>query len=186
MKRSPATAAGKRLARRRPPLDKTRAVTATTPTLFQPQDFTYDPIARTCVCPAGKSLDRKGASRVVNGYASEQFRGTVRDCGACPLRARCLRTPDTTRVRNVAFIRERVVPKAETASARMRARSESEVGRARYGGRCGAVEPVCGNLRHNTRLSRFTLRGRVKVDGQWQLFCLVHNIEKLAHHGYAA
>ena len=166
--------------------DKTRAVAATTPTLFQPQDFTYDPIARTCVCPAGKSLYRKGASRVVNGYASEQFRGTVRDCGACPLRARCLRTPDTTRVRNVAFIRERVVPKAETASARMRARIDSEAGRARYGGRCGAVEPVFGNLRHNKRLSRFTLRGRAKVDGQWQLFCLVHNIEKLAHHGYAA
>jgi len=24
-----------------------------------------------------------------------------------------------------------------------------------------------------------------KVDTQWKLFCLVHNIEKLAHHGYA-
>ena len=24
----------------------------------------------------------------------------------------------------------------------------------------------------------------VKVDGQWKLFCLVHNIEKLAHAGY--
>ena len=23
-----------------------------------------------------------------------------------------------------------------------------------------------------------------KVDTQWKLFCLVHNIEKLAHHGY--
>jgi len=22
-----------------------------------------------------------------------------------------------------------------------------------------------------------------KVDGQWKLYCLVHNIEKLAHHG---
>ena len=31
-----------------------------------------------------------------------------------------------------------------------------------------------------------TLRGRAKVDGQWKLYCLVHNIEKLAHAGYAA
>jgi hypothetical protein len=23
------------------------------------------------------------------------------------------------------------------------------------------------------------------VDTQWKLYCLVHNIEKLAHHGYA-
>jgi hypothetical protein len=26
------------------------------------------------------------------------------------------------------------------------------------------------------------LRGRTKVDGQWKLFALVHNIEKLANH----
>ena len=30
--------------------------------LFAPSDFTYDADARTCVCPAGKSLYRKGAS----------------------------------------------------------------------------------------------------------------------------
>jgi len=50
--------------------------------------------------------------------------------------------------------------------------------------RVAAVEPVFGNLRHKKRLNRFTLRGQKKVDGQWKLFCLVHNIEKLAHHGY--
>jgi hypothetical protein len=52
--------------------------------------------------------------------------------------------------------------------------------------RFATVEPVCGNLRGSKRLSRFTLRGRIKVDGQWKLYCLVRNIEKLAHHGYAA
>ncbi len=36
------------------------------------------------------------------------------------------------------------------------------------------------NLRHNKRLNRFTLRGQRKVDGQWKLFALVHNIEKWA------
>ena len=47
------------------------------------------------------------------------------------------------------------------------------------------MEPVFANLRYNKGLDRFTLRGRSKVDAQWKLFCLVHNIEKLAHHGYA-
>ena len=138
------------------------------------------------MCPAGKALYRKGASRVVNGYASEQFRGTVRDGVSCALRVQCLRTPATTRVRNVAFIRERVLPQPETASTRMRVRIDTPEGRARYARRFATVEPVCANLRHNKRLTRFTLRGRAKVDGQWQLFCFVHNIEKLAHHGYAA
>ncbi|WP_457390582.1 transposase [Roseateles sp. P5_E1] len=45
------------------------------------------------------------------------------------------------------------------------------------------VEPVFANLRHNKRLSRFTLRGKDKVGTQWRLFCLVHNIEKIANRG---
>lgn len=157
-------------------------------TVYQSSDFTYDPVARTCVCPAGKSLYRKGAANVTNGYVGAHFRGAKRDCVPCPLRARCLRTPETTAVRNVVFFHGRVAarPKPETHTARMKAKIDTPDGRARYGQRFGTVEPVFGNLCHNKGLDRFTLRGRTKVDGQWKLFCLVQNIEKLAHHGYAA
>jgi hypothetical protein len=41
-------------------------------------------------------------------------------------------------------------------------------------------------LRYNKRLDRFTRRGQGKITGQWLLMCLVHNIEKLAHHGCLA
>ncbi len=68
----------------------------------------------------------------------------------------------------------------------MKVRIDSATGRAQYGQRFAIVEPVFANLRHNKGLDRFTLRGRAKVDTQWKLFCLVHNIEKLAHAGYAA
>jgi len=67
----------------------------------------------------------------------------------------------------------------------MKRKLDSEAGRRLYGQRLGTVEPVFANIRHNKRLNRFTLRGQRKVDTQWKLFCLVHNIEKLAHHGYA-
>ena len=63
---------------------------------------------------------------------------------------------------------------------RMKRAIDSERGRALYGGRFATVEPVFGNIRHNKRLNRFTLRGRHKVGVQWRLYCLVHNIEKLA------
>jgi Transposase DDE domain len=56
-------------------------------------------------------------------------------------------------------------------------------GRRRYGRRFATVEPVFANLRHNKRLDQFTLRGRRKVDTQWKLYCLVHNIEKLMNYG---
>lgn len=58
-------------------------------------------------------------------------------------------------------------------------------GRQLYSQRIGTVEPVFANLRHNKRLHRFTLRSKPKVNTQWRLYCMVHNIEKLAHHGYA-
>jgi hypothetical protein len=62
----------------------------------------------------------------------------------------------------------------------MKQRIDSPEGRRRYSQRIGTVEPVFGNIRHNKRLNRFTLRGRHKVGVQWRLYCLVHNIEKLA------
>jgi hypothetical protein len=153
--------------------------------VFGPEDFRYDPIARTCVCPAGKSLYRKGASNITRDHIGEHFRGAKRDCGPCPLRAQCLRTPNTTPVRNVAFFRDRV-GRTVNYSALMRERLDSTAGRERYAQRFATVEPVFANLRANKRLDRFTLRGRVKVDTQWKLYCLVHNIEKLAKSGYAA
>ena len=67
----------------------------------------------------------------------------------------------------------------------MKQRIDTPEGRALYGRRFAIVEPVFANLRHNKRLDRFTLRGRTKVNAQWQLYCLVHNIEKLAYQGYA-
>lgn len=62
-------------------------------------------------------------------------------------------------------------------------RIDSPEGRQRYSQRIGTVEPVFGNLRHNKRLNRFTVRGSKKVGAQWRLYCLVHNIEKLAGCG---
>jgi hypothetical protein len=64
----------------------------------------------------------------------------------------------------------------------MVAKIDSPSGRMRYSKRLGTVEPPFGNLRYHKGLDRFTLRGRQKVDGQWKLYALVHNIEKLAHY----
>ena len=122
---------------------------------------------------------------VINGYAVVRFEGAQRHCLPCAHRKRCLRTPEKTKTRQVAFFQGKVVTPPERHSERMKQRIDSPAGRARYGERFATVEPVFGNLRYNKGLDRFTLRGRKKVDAQWKLFCLVHNIEKLAHHGYA-
>jgi hypothetical protein len=68
----------------------------------------------------------------------------------------------------------------------MRQRIDADDGRAQYARRFATIEPVFANLRHNKRLNRFTLRSRAKVDARWHLYCLVQNIETLAHYGFAA
>jgi len=45
--------------------------------------------------------------------------------------------------------------------------------------RIAIVESMFGKLK-NKGLDRFTLSGKKKVNTQWQLFSLVHNIEKIA------
>jgi hypothetical protein len=52
-----------------------------------------------------------------------------------------------------------------------------------YEKRIGVVEPVFGNIRSCKGLGRFTLRGQAKVDVQWLLFCMVHNVEKILNYG---
>ncbi len=164
--------------------DKSRDAKQALP-VFSPSDFTYDDDARTGVCPAGKSLYRKGASHVTNGYVGEHVRGAKRDGAPCALCAQCLRKPETSEVRNVAFLRGREDAATETHTMRMQQRLDTPEEREQYGHRFATVEPVFANVRYNKRLNRFTLRGRTKVNGQWLLFCLVHNIEKFTHAGYA-
>ena len=154
--------------------------------LFALSDFTYDADARTCVCPAGKSLYRTGAANVSNRYVGAHFRGAKHDCAPCALRAQRWCKPETSVVRTVAFWRGREDAATETHTMRMQERLDTPEGRAQYGQRFATVEPVFANVRDNKRLDRFTLRGRIKVNGQWLLFCLVHHIRKLTHAGYAA
>jgi phage shock protein A len=155
---------------------------ATAPKVFGIEAFEHDPIAKSCVCPAGKSLYRNGSHVVTHGYAGVKFRGALRDCVPCALRDQCLRTPHTTQTRQVVFFSGKDAAAPESATDRMKRRIDSPEGRARYARRLAIVEPVFANLRHNKRLDRFTLRGRRKVDAQWKLYCLAHNIEKLAKH----
>ncbi|MDO8958945.1 MAG: transposase [Rhodocyclaceae bacterium] len=165
--------------------DKSKSKKGVTTQHYRPADFNYDAAAGTCVCPAGKLLYQNGANCIHNGHLAVKFQGAQRDCLPCAQRDKCLRTPDTTKTRQVSFFRGKADAELESYSERMKRAIDSERGRQLYGGRFATVEPVFGNLRHNKRLDRFTLRGQKKVDGQWKLYCMVHNIEKLAHHGYA-
>ena len=155
------------------------------PKLFQPSEFKVASDQSHCICPAGKRLYRNGGNCNIGGRQAIKFTGAQRDCKNCPKRAQCLRHPQRTPVRQVAIFLGKHAKAQEKATERMKRKIDTERGRQMMARRFATVEPVFGNLRYNKGLNRFTLRGRQKVDGQWKLYCLVHNIEKLAHNGYA-
>ena len=120
---------------------------------------------------------------VINGYAGVKFHGARRDCGPCALRERCLKHPDRTPARQVVFFQGRAKGKPPTYSALMKHKIDTEQGRYYYSRRLGIVEPVFGNIRSTRRLDRFSVRGKRKVNNQWLLYSLVHNIGKIQRYG---
>lgn len=68
---------------------------------------------------------------------------------------------------------------AHLATQRMADRLQSETGRARYRRRKTIVEPVLGWIKEVLGFRRFSLRGMIKVRGEWNLVCLAANLKRL-------
>jgi transposase len=129
----------KHLAKPDPLHDKTRKPTK--PRLFGSEDFVIAPDQSYAICPAGQHLHRNGKDCTIGGYAAIKFRAPDTACKDCPLRTKCLRTPHTTRSRQLAVLTRKAEP---THSQRMRERIDSAWGREQYGRRFATVEPVFG------------------------------------------
>ena len=147
--------------------------------LYRPEHFNFHGDL-TATCPAGRTLTSNGSIYThSSGAKVQQFKARDEDCQACALRHRCLKNLASGKGRHVSLFGRALVDDNDP-SQRMRRAIDSASGRALYSRRIATVEPVFANIRHHKRMSRFTLRGKAKVSTQWQLYCLVHNIEKIA------
>jgi transposase len=149
---------------------------------FTAKDFIYDEKDRSCRCPAGNRLYRNGNNINVHGFIGMKFRGAKSVCGPCILRERCLTTPKTTETKQVTIFIGRSDETQDSPIEKMKRKFDTLFGRFIYNKRIAIVEPVFGNLK-NKGMDRFTLRSKKKVNTQWRLFTVVHNIEKIAHVG---
>ncbi len=154
-----------------------------TPDMFTVKDFTFDENMRFCICPAGNRMYRNGGNVFVNGYHAVKFRGPKTACRACEVRAQCLKHPDRTEARQVYYFTGKRKKGQETYTQKMKYKIDSTLGRFIYSKRIGTSEPVFANIRHALGLDRFTLRGKRKVDIQWRLYCIVHNLLKVHRYG---
>ena len=149
---------------------------------FTAKDFIYDEKDRSCRCPAGNRLYGNGTNIKIHGFIAMKFRGAKSVCGPCILRERCLKTPETTETKQMTIFIGRTDQTKDSPIEKMKRKFDTLFGRFIYNKRIAIVEPVFGNLK-NKGMDRFTLRGKKKVNTQWRLFSLVHNIEKIATAG---
>ena len=151
---------------------------------FSADEFRNDEQARTLICPAGNEMKRRAANvrNYQKGYRGIAYIGRSQNCLPCELREQCIRNPAVTAARHVTKYEKGIRHEQLSYTQRMIERFDSLRGRAFYRKRMGTVEPVFANIRSTLGLDRFTLRGARKVNVQWQLFCLVHNIGKLTRY----
>ena len=144
-------------------------------------DFHYDEDKDEYICPNGKRLKRFGKTGRHKGKLLRRYISTETDCKHCELRARCLRYKDAKQ-RHFTYYAD---ASGNNISQAMVKKIETQKGRKIYPQRIAIVEPVFANIRVHKRMDKFNLRGKIKVNIQWLLYCMVHNIEKIANYGFA-
>lgn len=146
---------------------------------FTAADFLFDAAKQVYLCPQGKVLKRGARSQRNRYRVYDIYRASKKDCAGCPLRQQCLSEPNTSR----RFLSVEIESQQPDLIERMKTKIDAPQGRQIYARRLAIVEPVFADIRIQKRLDHFTVRTKVKVDIQWKLFALVHNIGKIHHYG---
>ncbi len=149
---------------------------------FTADDFVFNELTGKLICPAGFPMWMKCKNFQAGKYKGISYMGHIKNCKNCTLRSKCIRKKNT-KARQVAKLDLTKLEGKESFTAKMIRRFDTSEGRSIYSKRMGTVEPVFGHLRGTLHLDRFTLRSKKKVNNQWLLYCIVHNIVKIQRYG---
>lgn len=147
---------------------------------FTLADFQHNEVSDAYLCPNGKLLRLNVKKAVMDGVIYRRYVADRNDCTGCKLKVKCTRRKTAKR----KFINVPVGSVPGNVIKAMAAKVDSEKGRKIYPQRIAIVEPVFANIRTHKEMNRFTLRGKIKVNIQWLLYCMVHNIGKLVSYSF--
>ncbi|GMR16389.1 MAG: hypothetical protein BMS9Abin31_0722 [Gammaproteobacteria bacterium] len=151
---------------------------------FKAGDFKVDLKKQTCVCPAGKSMWLKATKANIKDYQFLQFQAYEADCPICPLKTQCLRQKNQKTPRQLNIKQGSKTELKNSVIEKMKRKIDSVKGRHDYSKRLGIVEPVFGNINTMIGFKWFSLRGKSKVNAQWQFISMVHNMLKIHRYGW--
>lgn len=149
---------------------------------FPPARLPLRPRQQRLHLPGRRVSLPNGSHCNIGGREAVKFTSAHPVCGPCQIRHRCLRHPERTPVRQIVFFTGQQHNPLHTYTEQMKRRIDIERGRHQCAKRLATVEPVFAHIT-SKGLRRFSHRGEKKVNAQWLLYCLVHNIEKVQRYG---
>ena len=145
---------------------------------FDVGDFKYDDKGNYYECPQGKKLEYKRTTEQ-GGVEGKVYQASLKDCKGCPLFSQCSWSKkEQSKINQGKELRITESNGEGSLCRQMRKKMETEEYQDIYANRIQIVEPVFANIRYCKGLNRFTLRGEEKVNSQWLLYCMVHNLGK--------
>jgi transposase/IS5 family transposase len=142
-------------------------------------DFRYEEERDEYLCPKGGVFRLQVKGTVVDGTIYRRYSHEGEGCKGCELKARCVKGKKAKR----SSVMVPVGSVIGNLSKAMAAKVDSEKGRRIYHRRITIAEPVFANIRTWKAMNRFTVRGKIKANIQWLLYCMVHNIGKILNYG---
>ena len=141
--------------------------------IFRKENFVYDSETDTYNCPANRKLifERFRLDENANGFLSSSRVYKSIDCSSCSFSSECKKGDGSRSIQvNIHY---------ERFKAQARANLNSEEGFKQRKRRGVEVESVFGNIKHNYHFRRFSVRGLRKVEIEFGLIAIAHNIRKI-------
>ena len=141
---------------------------------FLQQNLKYDPSTDEFTCPAGKSMVPISCKnpKLELGYRAHTQLYQASDCTLCPLRKQCYNAEENRIIRVNHTLNEykRTVRELLTSQRGMLHRSRRPI----------EPEAVFGHIKADRMFRRFRLRSLEKVNIEFGIVALAHNIRKMA------
>jgi len=137
---------------------------------FPRSRFIRDETRDCFICPAGNVLSFWRVQKGKNNEPLRMYR--CQSAPECLLRGQCTKSLKGRSITINAYDKELSV---------MRSKLDSVYGKRIYSRRKVIVEPVFGHIKEHIGFCKFSLRGLIKVRGEFLLVCIAHNIRKIAN-----
>ena len=141
---------------------------------FRSNNLHYNPQKDCCYCPMGQQMDKIGehTTKTKTGFLQKVSFYQAKRCTGCPIRCVCHNAAQERVIQINHRLRKLKLWAKELLT--------SEEGLKHRSQRPADVEQTFGNLKANKGFKRFLLRGIEKVEIEFGLLAIAHNLSKLA------